>query len=125
MWRLGSEIGALLVAVGFLAAFCVPDPGQSVNKTSAQIPILMYHHIAVPPDPRNQRESSLDVPPRQLAEELDYFQRVGYTTSTLDELTAALREGAALPAKPLILTFDDGYIDFYTTAFPLLKRYNA
>src|SRR5262249_23261713 len=90
-----------------------------------QIPILMYHHIAAPPNTHNQRESSLDVPPAQLEAELAYFQSAGYTTITLDELTAALREGAPLPTKPLILTFDDGYGDFYTAAFPLLKRYNA
>jgi peptidoglycan/xylan/chitin deacetylase (PgdA/CDA1 family) len=118
-------IGALLVANLLLAACANWGTPQSLNKTSAQVPILMYHHIATPPGSHNQRESDLDVPPVQLEAELAYFQRAGYTTITLDELTAALRDGASLPAKPLILTFDDGYIDFYTAAFPLLKRYNA
>ena len=125
MWRSVCAIGALLAAIGTLAACGLSSPVTSVNKTSVQTPILMYHHIAAPPDPHNQRESSLDVPPAQFEAELAYFQSAGYTTITLDELTAALHDGAALPSKPLILTFDDGYIDFYTTAFPLLKRYNA
>ena len=125
MWRFVSAFGGLLVAIGALAACGFSSPVTSVNKTSAQTPILMYHHIAAPPDPRNQRESDLDVAPVQFETELAYFQRAGYTTITLDELTAALSNQAALPAQPLILTFDDGYIDFYTAAFPLLKRYNA
>ena len=125
MWRLAYAFVTLLVAIGSLAACGLSSPVTSVNKTSVQTPILMYHHIAAPPDPHNQRESDLDVPPAQLEAELAYFQRAGYTTITLDELTAALNDQAALPPKPLILTFDDGYIDFYTAAFPLLKRYNA
>lgn len=125
MWRIVCAIVVLLAAIGVLSACDRSGTAQPVNKTSVQTPILMYHHIAAPPDPHNQRDSSYDVPPAQLEAELAYFQRTGYTTITLDELTAALRDQAALPAKPLILTFDDGYVDFYTAAYPLLKRYNA
>jgi peptidoglycan/xylan/chitin deacetylase (PgdA/CDA1 family) len=124
MRRFVYVIAAFLIAMGLLAGCGGSSAAQPVNKTAAQVPILMYHHIAAPPDSHNERESRLAVPPAQLEEELAYFQRAGYTTITLDELTAALSDGAALPDKPVILTFDDGYIDFYTNAYPLLKRYN-
>ncbi|MFL5803106.1 MAG: polysaccharide deacetylase family protein [Roseiflexaceae bacterium] len=108
-----------------LVAGCGGTPAaQPVNKTAAQVPILMYHHIAVPANPKDVRNSRLAVPPGQLDEQLAYLQRAGYTTITLDDLTAALERGAALPAKPVILTFDDGYEDFYSSAYPLLQRYS-
>jgi len=84
----------------------------------------MYHHIAASPNPQDARVTGLHVTPSQLDQQLAYLQRAGYTTITLDDLTAALQTGAALPARPLILTFDDGYQDFYTAAYPLLQRYN-
>ena len=115
----------LCVAMTLVSGCGSPGAAEPVNKTTAHVPILMYHHAAPPADPRNERESRLAVPPAQLEDELAYFQRAGYTTITLDDLEAALREGVALPDKPVILTFDDGYVDFYTNAYPLLKRYNA
>ncbi len=115
----------LCVAMTLVSGCGSPGAAQLVNKTAAQVPILMYHHIAVPPDPRDIRASRLAVPPVQLEEQLAYFQRAGYTTISLDDLAAALRDRAALPDKPVILTFDDGYVDFYTNAYPLLERYNA
>jgi peptidoglycan/xylan/chitin deacetylase (PgdA/CDA1 family) len=121
-----TSITLVLCVAMILASGCgSPGAAQPVNKTSAQVPILMYHHIAVPPDPKDIRASRLAVPPVQLEEQLAYFQRAGYTTITIDDLAAALRDGAALPDKPVILTFDDGYVDFYTNAYRLLKRYKA
>jgi peptidoglycan/xylan/chitin deacetylase (PgdA/CDA1 family) len=64
------------------------------------------------------------VPPRQFAAQLAYLKRAGYTTITLDDLVAALRDQARLPAKPVILTFDDGYEDFYANAYPLLQGFH-
>jgi peptidoglycan/xylan/chitin deacetylase (PgdA/CDA1 family) len=113
-----------LAVISSLASCGHSGAAQPVNKTSAQVPILMYHHIAKASDPKNTRASRLAVSPDQFAEQLAYLQRTGYTTITLDDLVTALRDGAALPAKPVILTFDDGYKDFYTAAYPLLQRYN-
>lgn len=108
------------------AATSSPEATAQAGQVAvARVPILMYHHIADdsrwPNDARKQR---LAVQPEQFAEQLDYLQQAGYTTITLDDLVSALYHTAPLPAKPVILTFDDGYQDFYSTAYPLLKRYS-
>jgi peptidoglycan/xylan/chitin deacetylase (PgdA/CDA1 family) len=125
MWwrpRFCVVLAGLLAMV--LAAGCGAPAAQPVNKTAAHVPILMYHHIAVAGVPTDSRASRLDVPPDDLDAQLAYLQRAGYTTITLDDLAAALEQGAALPAKPVILTFDDGYQDFYSSAYPLLQHYS-
>jgi peptidoglycan/xylan/chitin deacetylase (PgdA/CDA1 family) len=63
------------------------------------------------------------VTPKAFAAQISYLRLAGYTTITLDDLARALSGGATLPAKPIILTFDDGYQDFYDNVFPLLKKY--
>ena len=47
----------------------------------------------------------------------------GYTTITTELLIKAITEGADLPPRPIIITFDDGHLNNYTTAFPIMKKY--
>ena len=88
----------------------------------AQVPILMYHYIRVNPDPNDLVGVNLSVDPAVFAEQMQFLVDHGFQTITFDDLVAALRYGVGLPPKPVILTFDDGYADFYTAAFPVLQR---
>jgi peptidoglycan/xylan/chitin deacetylase (PgdA/CDA1 family) len=81
------------------------------------IPILMYHHIG-------DKQNWLYVRPEIFRQQMDYLLEKGYNTVTLQELVAALNSGISLPAKPIVLTFDDGYRDFFTNAFPILRERN-
>ena len=54
---------------------------------------------------------------------MQYLRDAGYHAITLDDLLYYLTQGTPLPDKPVILTFDDGYADNYSNAFPLLQRY--
>ena len=67
--------------------------------------------------------TDLSLPPDAFRQQLQYLVEEGYTTVTLSDLIQHLARGAPLPPKPIILTFDDGYRDAYTDAFPLLQRY--
>src|SRR5262245_20632003 len=97
---------------------------STVFTPSLHVPILMYHYISANPRaPADPLRTRLSVPPAQFAQQLAYLHRAGYTTITLDDLVDALHLHATLPSKPVILTFDDGYQDFYTNAYPLLRRY--
>lgn len=51
------------------------------------------------------------------------FIRDHFNVISLDDLRAAMMNGAALPDKPLLITFDDGYLDNYENAVPMLKRF--
>lgn len=83
----------------------------------------MYHYISVPPADADIYRKDLSVAPERFESHLRYLQEHGYRTVTLDDLLAFLAGGAALPARPVILTFDDGYVDNYTAAYPLLRKY--
>lgn len=88
-----------------------------------RVPILMYHYISSNPDPADRARDSLATPPDKFDEQLKYLSDNGYTTLTLDTLYAALKNQVTLPSKPIILTFDDGYIDFFINAYPILQKY--
>ncbi len=89
----------------------------------ARVPILMYHHIEQAPPYANAIRRDLSVSPEDFEAQLAYLRREGYETITLNDLALHLTMGMTLPAKPIILTFDDGYANAYTNAFPLLQRY--
>lgn len=88
------------------------------------IPILTYHFIANNPNPQDKARDSLSVSPDKFEEQMKYLSENGYTTISLDTLYAIFTNQTGRPTKAIVLTFDDGYIDFYTTAFPILKRFN-
>ena len=67
---------------------------------------------------------SLVVPPDEFRKQMQYLHDEGYHTITMDELYEYVTNGTALPDKPVLITFDDGYIDNYQHAFPILKEYN-
>jgi peptidoglycan/xylan/chitin deacetylase (PgdA/CDA1 family) len=89
----------------------------------AHVPILMYHYISDPPPGADAYRLDLSVSPAKFEEQLRYLRREGYESITLNDLALYLTVGQPLPPKPIILTFDDGYKDAYTHAFPLLQRY--
>lgn len=96
-------------------------PWQTSNVWT--LPILLYHYISANPNPRDTLRSQLSVTPQDFSAQLEYLATQGYTTITLDDLLAVQAGSAAMPDKPVLLTFDDGYADFYQNAFPLLERY--
>ena len=83
----------------------------------------MYHYISIPPSDANVYRLDLSVKPHDLDAQLQYLSENGYTTISLYDLYGYLATGAALPVKPVVLTFDDGYVDAYINAYPLLRKY--
>ncbi len=87
------------------------------------IPILMYHYVRVVNNPQDQIGINLSVKPELFAAQMQYLADKGYTTLTMREVHAILAGQQPLPPKPIALTFDDGYRDFYTAAWPTLQRH--
>ncbi|MEU7856489.1 MULTISPECIES: polysaccharide deacetylase family protein [Nonomuraea] len=87
-----------------------------------RVPILMYHSVADNPNDETRPHS---VRPSDLDEQLAYLSESGFTPLTLGDLVASLNNnnGRSMPAKPIVLTFDDGYADFHSHALPMLDRY--
>jgi len=88
------------------------------------VPILTYHYIRVNPDRFDQMGFALSVTPADFAAEMDWLKDSGYHPITAGDLYAFLKGTRGLPSKPVVLTFDDGYADFYTTALPILRSHD-
>jgi peptidoglycan/xylan/chitin deacetylase (PgdA/CDA1 family) len=99
----------------------LPTP-DGITRT-VRVPILMYHHIALPPPDADAVRRDLSLPPEAFEQQLQYLLEEGYASITLSDLVHHLARGGPLPPRPIILTFDDGYRDAYTRAFPLLQTY--
>ena len=83
----------------------------------------MYHYLSNPPPDADKTRLDLSVTPENFEAQLQYLTDNGYTAVSLYDLYNYLNGGPALPKKPVILTFDDGYRDAFTQAFPLLQKY--
>ena len=132
-----------LVLLALLAVFMLNRPNQSKSnqqqtQTSqsktiskwktydepVQIPILMYHAVHVM-DPSEASNANLIVDPDLFEAQIKELAKAGYYFLTPEEAYKAFTENA-LPAKKVVwLTFDDGNEDFYTIAYPILKKYKA
>ena len=83
----------------------------------------MYHYVSEPPANADIYRRDLSVTPANFEAQLAWLQSQGYESITLTDLVYHLARGWPLPDKSVILTFDDGYRDNYTNAFPLLQEY--
>ncbi len=92
---------------------------------SIRIPILMYHYIEYVKDRGDRTRMSLDLIPYVFEEEVKTLKSAGYTFLTMRDVADILDKKEKLPEKPIALTFDDGYRDFYTDAYPILKKYQV
>jgi peptidoglycan/xylan/chitin deacetylase (PgdA/CDA1 family) len=95
------------------------DPAYTV-----QVPILMYHYLSEPSPYADRIRLDLSITPALFETHLAYLREAGYETISMQQFYHAMTMQLDLPAKPVILTFDDGYRDAYENAFPLLKKYN-
>jgi peptidoglycan/xylan/chitin deacetylase (PgdA/CDA1 family) len=99
-----------------------PPAPDGVLRT-ADAPILMYHYISAAPSANDRIRYGLSVSPEMFEAQLQLLRDNGFSTITLRDLYNYLAVGTPLPDKPIILTFDDGYLDHYTNAFPILQKY--
>lgn len=83
--------------------------------------IVMYHYVR---DLRHSRYPEIKGLSKDDFEEQIQYIKKHYNVISGPELMDAIDQGAPLPPRPLILTFDDGYIDHFTEVFPVLDREN-
>lgn len=86
------------------------------DKHHKQIPILMYHEV------NDLLSNDLYLSVNDFIAHLNYFEQAGITPISMQQLYDHWFNGAPLPEKPIVLTFDDGYRTMYTTVYPLLKE---
>jgi peptidoglycan/xylan/chitin deacetylase (PgdA/CDA1 family) len=95
-----------------------PFPIPKLSKFPEEgIPVLMFHSISTIPG------NSLGVPVKQFIEELEWLRQQNYHSLSLEEFYQAFVNKAQIPENPILLTFDDGYLDNYSAAWPILRQY--
>ena len=96
-------------------------PTEAGFKPMKGIPVLMYHKVN--PDPRTGG-LGLRVSPEDFDWQMQYLKINGYHAVGLGDVLDYFQQGKALPEKPIVITFDDGYKDNYQYAYPILKKYS-
>jgi peptidoglycan/xylan/chitin deacetylase (PgdA/CDA1 family) len=105
-----------------LAQRAVPELRRKLGSRAVcdRLPILMYHRIATTGP---AALAPYRVSPERFEEQLRFLKEAGYYSVSLEEWREAVSGQRTLRGKPILLTFDDGYSDFATHAWPLLRRY--
>lgn len=131
-----AAIFLLIISVSFFGLSKVYDLDQKILKVDAlettqpiekkdiilpRIPIFMYHHIDYFNDSNAHERfvTYIGTTSDKLRKQLNYIQELGYETITFSDIAAG-----KIPKKPIILSFDDSYDDFYTKAYPELQKRN-
>lgn len=82
------------------------------------IPVLMYHHI------NPHKGDMVTVTPEVFEGQMEYLHKAGYRTLKIDELVDFIEGSLEIKERSAVITFDDGWLDNYMYAFPVLKKYS-
>ena len=87
------------------------------------IPLLTYHHILRDEENSRFRHTSTTTSVRAFSNQMTWLRDQGYTTLTMYQLEGYLRNKVNLPARSVVITFDDGLKSVNRYAYPILKQY--
>jgi peptidoglycan/xylan/chitin deacetylase (PgdA/CDA1 family) len=104
-----------------MQALSEPLPANAID---VHVPVLMYHYVDAEPPPAGLYADGLTVRTPDFTQEVEYLADHGYHTVTLADAYLAMGGLRELPEKPVALTFDDGGLDNYVVAFPILMKYH-
>lgn len=99
----------VLLIIAIFAAFA-----NSKNSVA----VLNYHQI------NDKEDNALTVKTADFDDQMRYLKENDYQTITPEEMLDAFKNNAPLPEKAVVITFDDGYLDNYENAYPILKKYD-
>ena len=81
------------------------------------VPVLMYHHVSP------HKKDMVTVTPEVFEKQMEHLYKSGYKTLTLDELLSYINGDLIPEQKAVVVTFDDGWLDNYIYAFPVIEKY--
>src|SRR4029450_2441907 len=93
------------------------------SKKSSNVPILMYHSICNRPEKMRSAYFKTNTSPEDFQAQREVRHRQGYSCVSLEQALPVLRGDQPKSAKLAVITFDDGYRNIFTDAFPVLRQY--
>lgn len=113
----------LLILAAFFFLVSVPYARAEGMKPGEMKPgeflVLTYHAVPL----KGSDVDNYTVPQSLFAEQMEYLRTHGYHPVSLDDIEKAAGGGKELPPKPVLLTFDDGYVSYHDYVVPLLEKY--
>lgn len=95
-----------------------PAKPAVLPDTESKVPVVMYHYVRIVDAKKDPLGYNLSINPSDFEKQMKYLKDQGYTTIHLSDLV-----DKKVPKKAIVLSFDDGLEDFYTTALPILQKY--
>jgi peptidoglycan/xylan/chitin deacetylase (PgdA/CDA1 family) len=86
-----------------------------------RMPVLMYHHVQTKEVAKADKQTSLTTYTDFFQKQMQYLKDKGYNVADMNDLINFFDNGTSVTSKSVLLTFDDGYEDFSTDAFPILQ----
>ncbi|MEM7799439.1 MAG: polysaccharide deacetylase family protein [Chloroflexota bacterium] len=128
------EATATPLSVGLVPPLIEPQPTSAlpdlpsrlptpVLTYTVRVPILMYHYVSSPPEDANRYRVNLSVEPDDFRAQMAFIRDRGYQVVDLYTVIDALVNSEEPPEKSVVITFDDGYVDNYEIAYPILEEF--
>ena len=111
----------LFVALSTILILLTMDTTEvhAASERVVTVPILLYHRVSDQNSEQNRYAVSVDDFEAQM-EKLDYW---GYETVSIEQIVDHIKKGSDLPPRPIVISFDDGYLDVFVNAYPIMERY--
>ncbi|MBQ9757225.1 MAG: polysaccharide deacetylase family protein [Clostridia bacterium] len=104
-----------IIAV-FLTVCCLMMGVYAESGDAKRVPVLMYHSVS-------NGQNDVTISPENFRKHLEVMQDNGFTPISVSDMIEFVDNGKELPGKPVCITFDDGYSDNFSNAFPLLEEF--
>jgi len=120
---------AIITFKSFLNINFWPAKNSSVKEKamvtlSAEIPIIIYHYVEIVTDERDFIRKGLSITPATFQSQIKTLKVKGYQTFFVRDIPGIIKGQIRVNKKPVSLNFDDGYADFYSDVFPIIKKEN-
>jgi len=96
---------------------------QDIQDGYVTVPILYYHHVGFIKDAKDEFRKLSTVNPSNFKDQMRMLKEGDFAVISLHDLVSALMGESNIPERSIILTFDDGYRDYYDYVFPILKEF--
>ncbi len=88
-----------------------------------RLPVLMYHHVQSKEQATAAKQTGITVYTDVFRSQMEYLKSKNYMTVSVNNLINFFDSGSSLPAKSVLITFDDGYQDLHSDAYPILSSF--